>query len=146
MSRRRIAEIEADIARTRARLEETLQRIEHKLSASGMIEDALASLRRTRHDNVADRAMAVLRDNPVPVLAVMAGIGWLIGQAGARRTNDRDDGVRHRAPEESRGDGGRSRHEDRDEDRDEDRPGPNPSRSDAFSRRSQAGPPRQERG
>ena len=132
MSRRRIAEIEADIARTRARLEETLQRIEHKLSASGMVDDALASLRRTRHGNVADRAMAVLRDNPMPVLAVMAGIGWLIGQAGARRTDHRDDGVRHRAPEESRGDGRQDTHEDM--------PGPNPSRSGAFSRRSEAGP------
>ena len=34
---RRIEEIEADVARSRARLEQTLQRIEHKLSASGMV-------------------------------------------------------------------------------------------------------------
>ena len=80
---RRIEEIEADVARSRARLEQTLQRIEHKLSASGMVDDALASLRRTRHGDVVDRAMGALRDNPVPVLAVMAGIGWLIGRAGS---------------------------------------------------------------
>jgi ElaB/YqjD/DUF883 family membrane-anchored ribosome-binding protein len=85
---RRIEEIEADVARSRARLEQTLQRIEHKLSASGMVDDALASLRRTRHGEVVDRAMGVLRDNPVPVLAVMAGIGWLIGRAGSRRGHD----------------------------------------------------------
>ncbi len=87
---RRIEEIEADVARSRARLERTLQRIEHKLSASGMVDDALASLRRTRHGEVVDRAMGVLRDNPVPVLAVMAGIGWLIGRAGNRRGYDDD--------------------------------------------------------
>lgn len=98
MSRRRIEEIEADVARSRARLEKTLQRIEHKLSASGMVDDALASLRRTRHGDVVDRAMDALRDNPVPVLAVMAGIGWLIGRAGSgERDAAREARARERA-------------------------------------------------
>lgn len=95
---RRIDEIEADVARARERLEKTLQRIEHKLSASGMVDDALASLRRTRHGDVVDRAMGALRDNPVPVLAVMAGIGWLIGRAGSgERDAAREARARERA-------------------------------------------------
>lgn len=125
MSRRRIEEIEAEVARSRARLDETLRHIEHKLSASGMVDDALASLRRTRHGDVVDRAMGALRDNPVPVLAVMAGIGWLIGRASSR-PQDRDD-----------------RGYDEAEYGADDPREANPSRSDAFSRRDRArtGPP-----
>lgn len=125
MSRRRIEEIEAEVARSRARLDETLRHIEHKLSASGMVDDALASLRRTRHGDVVDRAMGALRDNPVPVLAVMAGIGWLIGRASSR-PQDRDD-----------------RGYDEAEYGPDDPREANPSRSDAFSRRDRArtGPP-----
>jgi len=128
MSRRRIEEIEADVARSRARLEQTLQRIEHKLSASGMVDDALASLRRTRHGDVVDWAMGALRDNPVPVLAVMAGIGWLIGRAGsaerdaARAARARERAYRREANAASK-------------------QASNSSRSDAFSEGRQAPDP-----
>ncbi len=125
MSRRRIEEIEAEVARSRARLDETLRHIEHKLSASGMVDDALASLRRTRHGDVVDRAMGVLRDNPLPVLAVMAGIGWLIGRAGSRRQDIDDQDFADRAYAEAE----RRAHDPRE---------PNPSRSHAFSRRRKA--------
>ena len=125
---RRIDEIEADVARSRERLEKTLQRIEHKLSASGMVDDALASLRRTRHGDVVDRAMGVLRDNPVPVLALMAGIGWLIGRAGS---GERDAAREARARERA------FRHEARAATKD----ASNSSRTDAFSPGTEATPP-----
>ncbi len=129
---RRIDEIEADVARSRERLEKTLQRIEHKLSASGMVDDALASLRRTRHGDVVDRAMGVLRDNPVPVLALMAGIGWLIGRAGS---GERDAAREARARERA------FRHEARAATKDASKDASNSSRTDAFSPGTEATPP-----
>lgn len=129
---RRIDEIEADVARSRERLEKTLQRIEHKLSASGMVDDALASLRRTRHGDVVDRAMGVLRDNPVPVLALMAGIGWLIGRAGS---GERDAAREARARERA------FRHEARAATKDATKDASNSSRTDAFSPGTEATPP-----
>lgn len=129
---RRIDEIEADVARSRERLEKTLQRIEHKLSASGMVDDALASLRRTRHGDVVDRAMGVLRDNPVPVLALMAGIGWLIGRAGS---GERDAAREARARERT------FRREARAATKDATKDASNSSRTDAFSPGTEATPP-----
>lgn len=129
---RRIDEIEADVARSRERLEKTLQRIEHKLSASGMVDDALASLRRTRHGDVVDRAMGALRDNPVPVLAVMAGIGWLFGRT---RSGERDAAREARARERA------FRHEARAATKDASEDASNSSRTDAFSPGAEATPP-----
>ena len=89
MSRRIEEKIEADVAAPlRARAppsEQTLQRIEHKLSGlRQMVDDALASLRRkTRHGDVVDRAMGALREqSPYRSSRVMAGIGWLKNRAG----------------------------------------------------------------
>ena len=133
---RRIDEIEADVARSRERLEKTLQRIEHKLSASGMVDDALASLRRTRHGDVVDRAMGVLRDNPVPVLALMAGIGWLIGRAGSgERDAAREARARERAFRRE------ARAATKDATKDASKDASNSSRTDAFSPGTEATPP-----
>src|SRR5215212_9284218 len=73
-----INEIERDIEQSRAHLDLTIDRIQDRLSASGMVEDVLGSVRRNGYTDVFHNAIAVIRRNPVPVLLVAAGVGWLV--------------------------------------------------------------------
>jgi len=73
-----INEIERDIEQSRAHLDLTIDRIQDRLAASGMVEDVLGSGRKNRYTDVFDNAIAVIRRNPVPVLLVAAGVGWLL--------------------------------------------------------------------
>jgi Protein of unknown function (DUF3618) len=76
-----IRSLEHDIEETRARLDLTINRLQDKLSMSGIVDDLLGSVRGNRYASVFDHALAVLRRNPVPVMLVAAGIGWLIHRA-----------------------------------------------------------------
>jgi hypothetical protein len=71
-------ELEREIDESRARLDRTINRLQDKLSASGVIDDVLGTMRANGYDSTFDTAMAVLRRNPVPVMLVAAGMGWLI--------------------------------------------------------------------
>ena len=76
-----INDLERDIAESRARLDTTIDRIQDKLSVSGIVDDMLGQMRRNRYASTYDAALEVIRRNPVPVMLVAAGIGWLLHRA-----------------------------------------------------------------
>jgi hypothetical protein len=73
-----INELEREIEESRARLDLTIDRIQDKLSVSGIVDDMLGSMRRNHYADAFDNAIAVVRRNPVPVMLIAAGLGWLI--------------------------------------------------------------------
>lgn len=80
--------LERDIEESRARLDLTIDRLQDKLSVSGIVDDLLGSARRSTYGPVFDNALTVIQRNPVPVMLAAAGIGWLLyrlGQDSARR-------------------------------------------------------------
>jgi hypothetical protein len=72
-----IKELERDIEQARARLDLTIDRLQDKLSVSGIVDDVIGVVR-ANHGSTFDHAMAVIRRNPVPVMLVAAGLGWLM--------------------------------------------------------------------
>jgi hypothetical protein len=72
-----ISHLENDIARTRARLDETIDRLQSRLSVSGIVDDVLGQTRH-RYGSTFDLALDAIRRNPVPVMLIAAGVGWLI--------------------------------------------------------------------
>src|SRR5829696_6326884 len=79
--------LERDIEESRARLDLTIDRLQDKLSVSGIVDDLLGSARKNTYGPVFDNALTVIRRNPVPVMLAAAGIGWLLyrlGQDSAR--------------------------------------------------------------
>ncbi|HEY8565891.1 MAG TPA: DUF3618 domain-containing protein [Beijerinckiaceae bacterium] len=74
-----ITDLEQDIETTRARLDDTITRLQGRLSVSGVLDDMLGASRRTNSLNaVYDHALNVVRRNPVPVALVAVGIGLLL--------------------------------------------------------------------
>ena len=80
-----INDIERDIEESRARLDLTIDRIQDKLSVSGIVDDVLGQVRRTPYAAAYDNALEVIRRNPVPVMLVAAGIGWLLYRSSRER-------------------------------------------------------------
>ena len=73
-----INELEREIEESRARLDLTIDRIQDRLSVSGIVDDMLGSMRRNQYADAFDTAIAVVKRNPVPVMLIAAGLGWLI--------------------------------------------------------------------
>jgi hypothetical protein len=75
-------ELERELGRTRADLNETLHAIERRFSREQLVDQALDYLRggpREFASNLANQA----RDNPIPVVLTAIGLGWLMA-AGQR--------------------------------------------------------------
>ena len=81
-----ISELERDIEESRARLDLTIDRIQGKLSTSGVVDDVIGQVRRSGYGVVVDRSLEAIRNNPVPVLLVVAGFGWLLHRAARQQT------------------------------------------------------------
>lgn len=74
-----IRELERDIEESRARLDLTIERLQGRLSVSGVMDDMLGSMRqKPGFSSIYDNALDVVRKNPVPVMLVAAGVGWLV--------------------------------------------------------------------
>jgi Protein of unknown function (DUF3618) len=73
-----IEELEREIAESRARLDATIDELQDRLSVSGIIDDLMGYMRVNRYSSLFDDALTVVRKNPVPVMLVAAGVGWLI--------------------------------------------------------------------
>lgn len=71
-------DLERDIEESRARLDLTIDRLQDKLSVSGVVDDLLGAARRNHYAPVFDNALTVMKQNPIPVMLVAAGVGWLI--------------------------------------------------------------------
>lgn len=80
---RSAAEIEREVERSRARLTGTVEELKGRVSPSQVAEQAMDWLRGSGGREFLGNMGAALRDNPVPVLLVAAGIGWL-AMAGGR--------------------------------------------------------------
>ncbi len=76
-----IQELERDIEESRARLDVTIDRIQDRLSVSGIVDEVVGSVRGTQFGSVIDTALSTISRNPVPVLLVAAGVGWLLYRA-----------------------------------------------------------------
>lgn len=84
-----LASREAEIAQTRNRLSGTIDRIQDKLTVSGMIDEVLGTAAVPQFDRAYGNALAIVRRNPIPVLVVAAGIGWLLNRLGQRQAEKR---------------------------------------------------------
>jgi hypothetical protein len=76
------AEIEDDIARTRAEMDETLAALERKLSPGELVDKALGYMGGPRefYDNLGH----TVRDYPVPTTLVGIGLAWLMAASSGR--------------------------------------------------------------
>ena len=72
-----IKELEQDIAQTRTRLGDTVDRLQGSLSPSDVVDDLIGPGRPAFGD-VLDPVVATIRHHPVPVLLMAVGIGWLV--------------------------------------------------------------------
>ena len=74
-------ELEKDIEASRARLDQTIDQIQERLSVSSIVDEMLGNARRTPAlSGVYDGALDAVRRNPVPVLLIAAGVGLLFNR------------------------------------------------------------------
>jgi hypothetical protein len=94
---RSAAEIERDVERTRARLTGTVEELKDRVSPSQLADQAMDWLRGSGGRQFVNNLGTTLRDNPMPVLLVAAGIGWMALSGGRDRAprrwsdDDRDE-------------------------------------------------------
>jgi Protein of unknown function (DUF3618) len=83
------ADIEEDIARTRADLGETLDALERQLAPRQLLEKGVDMLRDSMDGNFG-RIGDTLRGNPIPLALIAGGLGWLLltRTGGARAIGD----------------------------------------------------------
>jgi hypothetical protein len=74
-------DLEKEIEESRARLDDTIDRIQGKLSVPNIVDEMLGNARRVPALNGAyDSALETVRRNPVPVLLIAAGVGLLFNR------------------------------------------------------------------
>ena len=73
-----VHEIEQDIAATRARLNGTIDRIQGKLTVSGIIDEVMGQAGVPKLESGHDFVFGLLRRHPVPVMIAAAGLGFLV--------------------------------------------------------------------
>ena len=100
--------LEADVEQSRHRLNDTLSELGSKLSPGQMLDEGLGLLR-GQAGQFAGRLGRQVRDNPLPVLLVGAGVAWLVvssrQNAAHRQERDSEDLYhqrRYRSIEEAR--------------------------------------------
>jgi hypothetical protein len=75
--RRQPQEIEAEIAATRAELDETLAALEARLAPRYLLEKGFDMMRDGMNGNMG-RIGQALREHPIPLALIGAGLGWLV--------------------------------------------------------------------
>ncbi|WP_173931320.1 DUF3618 domain-containing protein [Chelativorans sp. Marseille-P2723] len=92
MTEKTSAELEREAEFARSRMTETAESLQRKLSP-GQIVDELSAYFRNSDGRVAlDNLKTQVRDNPLPLALIGAGVAWLLlgnGTAGARRDSNR---------------------------------------------------------
>ncbi|WP_163614716.1 hypothetical protein, partial [Klebsiella pneumoniae] len=56
----------------------TIDRIQDRLTVPNLVDEMIGNARRTPLSEVYDSALETVRRNPVPVLLIAAGVGWLM--------------------------------------------------------------------
>lgn len=72
-----VREIEADIDQTRARLYDTIDRIQDRLTVSGIVDEVMGAAGVPRYQNGHDYVLGLMRRHPLPIMVAAAGIGYL---------------------------------------------------------------------
>src|SRR5829696_4956251 len=72
------AEIEREVESTRARLTGTLEQLRDRATPGQLFEQVLDYAKQSGGTDFARNLAAAVRDNPLPVLLIGAGIGWLM--------------------------------------------------------------------
>jgi uncharacterized protein YjbJ (UPF0337 family) len=75
---RSVAEIEADVERTRASVSNTLEQLRGSLSPGQIMDQVVDYARSSGGAEFTRNLGASVRDNPLPLLLVGAGIGWMM--------------------------------------------------------------------
>lgn len=84
-----------DAEASRARLDLTIDRLEHRLSPVGLVDEAVGLVRRSASLPAVDRGLAAARENPLPVLLIAAGAGLFAWRMWSDRAiHDAEDGSR----------------------------------------------------
>lgn len=73
-----VNELEAEVAATRNRLNTTIDRIQDKLTVSGIVDEFMGQAGVPRMASGHDFVFGLLRRHPVPVMVAAAGIGVLL--------------------------------------------------------------------
>jgi len=77
-----LQDLEQDIARSRAQLDRTIDRLQDKMSVSGVVDDMLGTARTSQYGPLYDRVLDTVKRNPVPVMLIAMGIGLLAYRLG----------------------------------------------------------------
>jgi ElaB/YqjD/DUF883 family membrane-anchored ribosome-binding protein len=112
-------EIEREIEQTRNRMSQNIDELGDRLSPQNLKEEAKSRIRNVASDavsNVGDQArrtgsrlVDVIRENPLPVIAVGAGVTWLLRQrSNTDISGDRMARYSYTGAERRQGEGGRS--------------------------------------
>jgi hypothetical protein len=80
-----LSRMERDIEATRTRLYDTIDQIQDKLTLPGIVDEVMGSHGMPRFDTAFDHALSIVRRNPVPVLVLAAGLGWMLQNMGRKR-------------------------------------------------------------
>lgn len=81
-----ISDLEAEASANRAKLQDTIGLIRDKLTVSGVIDDFMGQTGVRKLDAGRDALLSVLRQHPLPVLAVAAVTGFAISRINRRRS------------------------------------------------------------
>lgn len=80
-----LSDLEADAAATRARLNDTIGRIQDKLTLSGMVDEFIGQAAAPKLASGQDMVTDFIRRHPLPVMLAAAGIGFVIHRMNRRR-------------------------------------------------------------
>lgn len=73
-----LAELERDVADARARLDQTIDAIQGRLTVTGIVDEVMGSVGNRQAAAGLDGVLGLLRRNPLPLMIVAAGVGWFI--------------------------------------------------------------------
>lgn len=77
-----LQDLEREIEQSRAQLDQTIDRLQGKMTVSGVVDDMLGTARAGQFGPVFDRTLETIRRNPVPVMLIAAGLGLLAYRLG----------------------------------------------------------------
>ena len=79
-----LQDLERDIEQSRAKLDLTIDRLQGKMTMSGVVDDMLGTARNGQYAPLFDNVLETIRRNPVPVMLVAMGIGLLAYRLGRK--------------------------------------------------------------
>jgi hypothetical protein len=81
-----LQDLERDVERSRAQLDQTIDRLQGKMTVSGVVDDMLGTARGGQYGPLYDQVLDTVRRNPVPVMLIAMGVGLLAYRLGRQAT------------------------------------------------------------